>query len=475
MVGQSNTTAMANRIINVCVILTLAYSILCMAVFLRAKGAVSPTTSSGVDLSIAFSLPTIFIVGIRGYFIVRQRTRAFQTISPSTAPPKLERACTTCVQVLVFLWMILGCVNLLVALRAPTCLKRPLEEWQNDLEEQNWRYGLSCRLHRALVALTVLMAIFMASLLFLDQQQPPRRGASLLNCYCTCLSRKAPKSHGPALSASSSCSAFSVEKNKNLFLVPDRRPNRLEHEQWLQRRNSLSSQKAIYPHKYSCHDQRPRYHPYTFAQSSRYSSTLRSVSEGQCLDWDDRNSSLCSSQSSSSFGPRQSTHLPTPRGSRSRANSNPERGDLRRDPATISASENTAVPDVPPLPIAPPPTWSPALHHTPLSADPTIRALSTDWKPQHVKCRGEDVPTEARILWPAIVYAIRIDKACKEDYGGNSIAEKSGDANAPCTPATTSFNPPSSASSSPCITSPCTRPLNNTFHGKVARQHNHWH
>ncbi|KIY00771.1 uncharacterized protein Z520_03436 [Fonsecaea multimorphosa CBS 102226] len=387
MAGQGNKTVTAYRITNVCIILTLGYSILSIAVFLRTKGAVCSTTSSGVNLSIAFSLPTIMIMGVRCYLMFQQRSKALQTISPSTASPRLESACTTCVQVLVILWMILGCVNLLVALRAPTCLREPLEAWQNELQEQNWRYGLSCRLHRALVALSVLMAIFMACLSFLDQQHPSScRGAGVLNCYCTCLSRKAPsKVHTPALSVSSSRSGVSVEKNDHLFLVPERRPNRIEHEQWLQRRNSLSSQKAIYPHKYYyCHDHRNRYHyqPYTFSQqsSSRYSSTLRSVSEGRCLDLGDRNSSLCSSQSSStSVGiSRPSTQTrPSTVCSRSRANSNPERGDLRR---TISANDNTpaaVVSDVPPLPTAPAPTWSPALHHTPLSADPTIRALST--------------------------------------------------------------------------------------------------
>ncbi|KIW32644.1 uncharacterized protein PV07_04174 [Cladophialophora immunda] len=376
MAGQGNKTATAYKIIDICIIMTLAYSILCLAVFLKAKGAVCSTTSSGVNLSIAFSLPTIIIMGLRCYLMFQQRSNSLQTISPSTASPRLESACTTCVQVLVFLWMILGCLNLLVALRAPTCLGEPLEEWQNDLEEQNWRYGLSCRMHRAVVALSVLMAIFVASLSFLDQQHSTRRRTGVLNCYCTCLSRKASTVHAPALSVSSSRSGLTVEKHGQLFLVPERRPSRFEHEQWLQRRNSLSSQKAIYPHKHHYYDHRHRYQPYAFSQSSRYSSTLRSVSEGRSLELGDRNSSLCSSQSSTSVGTRPSTRVSTAC-SRSRANSNPERGDLRRDATTISANGNNAMPEVPPLPAAPAPTWSPALHHTPLSADPTIRALST--------------------------------------------------------------------------------------------------
>jgi hypothetical protein len=165
------------------------------------------------------------------------------------------------------------------------------------------------------------------------------------------------------------------DKEGQLYLVSERRSNRLEREQWLQRRNSMSSQRAIFPHKVYSHpfEQRPRYAMYSYAPSSRYSSTLRSVSEGACLDLSDRSSSLNSSQSSGSFAMsrRASTsHL----SSRSRANSSPEKL------ITVSPDKNSphkdSIPDVPPLPTPPAPTWSPALHHTPLSADPTIRALT---------------------------------------------------------------------------------------------------
>ncbi|KAK4944384.1 hypothetical protein LTR10_016270 [Elasticomyces elasticus] len=66
---------------------------------------------------------------------------------------------------------------------------------------------------------------------------------------------------------------------------------------------------------------------------------------------------------------------------RCRSSSNPEKPG-RAQPRLSSASASVAaypVPDVPvlpPLPALPAPTWSPSLQHTPLSADPTIRALS---------------------------------------------------------------------------------------------------
>ena len=52
---HSNTTTY--RIINVCVILTLAYSIFSIAVFLRIKTAICPTTALGINASIALVSP----------------------------------------------------------------------------------------------------------------------------------------------------------------------------------------------------------------------------------------------------------------------------------------------------------------------------------------------------------------------------------------------------------------------------------
>ncbi len=104
------------------------------------------------------SLPTIAIVGIRCYLIIRQRSKSLHTISPSKASPRLESACAAAIQFLVLFWVILAAFILLVAVRAPICLNQPLPAWQNNLKEQNWRYGLSCRLHRGLVAFSVLLA-----------------------------------------------------------------------------------------------------------------------------------------------------------------------------------------------------------------------------------------------------------------------------------------------------------------------------
>ncbi|OCT45778.1 hypothetical protein CLCR_01590 [Cladophialophora carrionii] len=205
-------------------------------------------------------------------------------------------------------------------------------------------------------------------------QPPTRRGTSLISCYCTC--RHPPKNCQHAPSISSGRSNSSLGKDDPLYPTPGPRPGRVEREQWQRRRNSLSSQKAIYPHRYQWHDQRPRYASYNL-QASPYSSTLRSVSEGHCLELSDRNSSMTSSQSSKTWATTPSTRPSTISSSRSRASSNPERGDLRREKPGEASATTAEIPDVPPLPTIPPPAWAPALHHAPLSADPTLRALST--------------------------------------------------------------------------------------------------
>lgn len=110
---------------------------------------------------------------------------------------------------------------------------------------------------------------------------------------------------------------------------------------------------------------------YNYAPSSRYSRTLRSVSEGACSDLSsDRSSSLNSTPSSGSFA-RSGRTSTTFHSTRSRATSTPEK-------LITVRPDKDSIPDVPPLPAPPAPAWSPALHHTPLSADPSIRALTSE-------------------------------------------------------------------------------------------------
>ncbi|KAJ4508700.1 hypothetical protein HRR83_005792 [Exophiala dermatitidis] len=371
---------------------------------------------------------------------------------------------------MLFLWCILACCNLLVALRAPICRDLPVATSQSrkalERDEQNWKYGMHCRLHRAIVGLSVVMALSMCLLCLLDRLLRRITSAqtdsnSTSTCsrhsyksqfrnsfWCwrfgfgfgprTSISREhnAAAHHGSIPSLSSTGTAGSqIYRDDGVFPVHDRRPSRLEHEQWLQRRNSLSSQKAIYPHKYHHHHNTtsswhlrhpyspsPHYHPGYFpaatASSSRYSSTLRSVSEGALLDVDLTDShftfnpslslSLSSSNSNDRLSGRSlSCRTPVPRRpstlsmsfSSSSLRQTQRRGSNRYGYAgppgqmqscrlpdhlstptiTTSLVSSTTLADGggPPLPAAPAPTWSPALHHAPLSADPTIRALST--------------------------------------------------------------------------------------------------
>ena len=202
-----------------------------------------------------------------------------------------------------------------------------------------------------------------------DRQQN-HRGSTFLCGYRQGSPKESRYKDRAGASLSSSRSAYEFDKDDRLFLVPESRPSRFEREHRLQRRNSLSSQRAIYPHKYHYYDPRSRYIAHSHAPSSRYSSTLRSVSEGACLDLSDRSSSLISSQSSGSLA--RLSRPSTMASARYRSSSNPEKpGQAHTD------SFAATVPNIPPLPAVPPPTWCPSLQHTPLSADPSIRALST--------------------------------------------------------------------------------------------------
>lgn len=204
-----------------------------------------------------------------------------------------------------------------------------------------------------------------------------RRGSTYIGCYWR-VARREPK-HRAVPSLSSSLSTSEVDKRDGVFLVPDRRPSRLEHEQWLQRRYSLSSQRATYPHKDHYYDPRSRYVAYSYAPSSRYPSTLHSVSEGRCLDNVDDGKSSVLLRSSQSYGSLATLSRPsTVAASRGRSSSSPEKSGRRTSHASAPVQ---AIPDVPALPALPAPTWSPALQHTPLSADPTIRALAMGMVP----------------------------------------------------------------------------------------------
>ncbi|EXJ91950.1 hypothetical protein A1O3_00500 [Capronia epimyces CBS 606.96] len=639
---KPDITITVYRFISIGLILVLAYSILCISIVLRAKGAVCSATAAGIDFSLGLSIPTILVVGSRCYLAIRQRQRQRQkpeaqaqaeaqaqieaqveaqvqaqaqaqvhdqttTISPSSsAPPstpphpRLERLSVHSVRCLMLLWMILGCCNLLVALRAPICLNQPLDQWRKQQEEQQqqagdrdrdrdshtnilhdqiWRYGMSCRLHRGLVALSILMALSVCLLSILDRIVRGRLRPKPSSCWCwrcwlerfttAChlngnkarsgpdqsWSRLHQQHHHqqhrhcgsvPSLSSSTRSGLGSIsvidKDDHRLFLIPERRPagvsvgvsSRLEHEQWLQRRNSLSSQKAIYPHKYQHLDPRqhqhqhqyqhqyldPRQHQHqhqyqyldprlrygwanintngtgsgtgiynfspaphlsSLAPSSRYSNTLRSVSEGVSLDLNNRERGFgfgfgfgfgCNFSSLPSSGSSSGSSSDSGSGSGSGSGSTLSQSSTQTRPSTLSSTTtsrttpsranaaltananvnantktNTAdsptklaqrlgliqdghVPqhsgvgvgvgvgmemgfpvkhttaiatsslarkrssgdgdddgdgdgsgdgrdDSPPLPAAPAPAWSPALHHAPLSADPTIRALST--------------------------------------------------------------------------------------------------
>ncbi|KEF63655.1 uncharacterized protein A1O9_01633 [Exophiala aquamarina CBS 119918] len=330
----------------------LAYAILCLAIFLRAKRAVSSTIALGVDLSIALSILSLCILGAR-FYLQSLHSQKLRSNTPITSRPvlRLGVACRQGTKCLLWFWTALSGWNLVIAVRAPICVRHPSMRPQGGLFENSWKFGFLCRIHRTIVAFSIILLICLLLVYF--------------TTYCRSSQGYVPGSY-----------MIPYDKKGQLYLVSERRPSRLEREQWLQRRNSMSSQKAIFPHRIYSHpfEHWPRYAMYSYAPTSHNSSTLRSVSEGACLDLSDRNSSPNSSQSSGSStrSPRASTsQLP----SRRLPNSSPEKLVAIRE--NKGSPKKNSIRDVPPLPAPPAPTWSPALHHTPLSADPLIRALTT--------------------------------------------------------------------------------------------------
>ena len=141
-----------------------------------------------------------------------------------------------------------------------------------------------------------------------------------------------------------------------MYLVPE--PKESDRERWLQRRNSMSSQRAIYPSTSRAFDPR-RSASMSYTPSSRYSRTPGSSS----FDYPDRTLSFTSTPSFSSSASTMRGRYGQP------------------DPNCPAIPESPKLleqfPEPPALPAPPPPAWCPPLDHAPLSADPAIRALSS--------------------------------------------------------------------------------------------------
>ncbi|KIW18250.1 hypothetical protein PV08_02538 [Exophiala spinifera] len=238
-----------------------------------------------------------------------------------------------------------------------------------------------------LIKCPTIYSISMCALSFFDEADR-RQKNRFLRFFCCSRRTTTPQEQGSKQRIETSVSSIEFDKDERIFMVPEARPSHFEREQWLQRRNSLSSQRAIHPHRHHYYDPRTRYVVYSYAPSARYSSTLRSVSEGHCLGLSDRNSSFTSSESSGSLA-RSARLPPAAISSSHRSSSSLEKpGSGSRNGVVgggVAAGGGVIPPvhDVPSLPAPPPPMWSPALQHAPLSSDPTIQALSTGTQLSH--------------------------------------------------------------------------------------------
>ena len=181
----------------------------------------------------------------------------------------------------------------------------------------------------------------------------------------------------PPSSASSDAESI-IEKPQQMYLIPE--PRESDKERWLQRRNSLSSQRAIYPSNSRAFEP-GRSATMSYTPSSRYSRTLGSSS----FDYIDRTLSFTSTPSSFSSASTMRGRYGQP---------DPNCPAIPESPKLLEHFPQP--PSLPAPPPPPPPAWCPPLDRAPLSADPAIRALSTNSGDRLLRPPSSRAPTLPR-------------------------------------------------------------------------------
>lgn len=243
--------------------------------------------------------------------------------------------------------------------------------------ESSWHYGLSCYLLKIGWALSLLM---MCVSLYGDHVV-----ANLYSCLIVVFllplrTAIATAVLPPVKKESDAESTSSFEKPEQqwppqLYVNFDR-PSTLEQQRWLQRRNSLSSQKAIYPYAFEPRRSATYSMGYGYSPGSHYSfqrNTMRSFSDSQPTLCDPHRSY------SSSSGSRPVTALSSSGSMYSRRyhQLDPNCPAIPESPKqSIDKTPKKAADGPPAIPAPPPPAWCPPLQHAPLSSDPAIRALT---------------------------------------------------------------------------------------------------
>jgi hypothetical protein len=162
-----------------------------------------------------------------------------------------------------------------------------------------------------------------------------------------------------------------------------------ERERWLQRRNSLSSQRAVFPYHFPqpSHGRQTTYRPSTASSRTLHTS----CSASNPYEMSDR---------SSTFTSTTSTTLASSASSRRNMYRRHPGPNVPSIPELLKSLENLPYEAVPALPkawskeaatpstTAPAPAWCPELRHAPLSADPHIRALTRSQSQSHDSKKG---------------------------------------------------------------------------------------
>lgn len=180
--------------------------------------------------------------------------------------------------------------------------------------------------------------------------------------------RIAPYPLRTSCSISSSSSSFSFDKSQRLYHVYDPESNFISHGSWLQRRDSLSSQRAVYPPVLLARDSYSRLRSLGSMPVLDEDATLKSM---HVMNWSSSNPIITTSALIAPLDYSQPSRMPLTSSSISVSRHFPLSPMRRASQPEISI--DLLAKTLGPSPLS---REQPVIRHVPLSEDPEIRKLS---------------------------------------------------------------------------------------------------
>ncbi|KAF7507598.1 hypothetical protein GJ744_010268 [Endocarpon pusillum] len=377
---------------------SLAETVIVLDLF--ATQSVDTTISASLILSFVGSQLSLLFLLVHSLLARRQRLAIVYNHFRSS----LGFICRFLPRLLIMLWMIAAAVGIIVAARQPKCLP-------GHVMQPFWQIGLSCQLHRANVGIAVV-AFVSTCIVFccIEVSNRPYQASLMGITQADSDDICGLKSSHSDVSWSSTSSADSLTREKQYNYGPsDLELRASDRAQWIQKQNSVSSRPAVYPPILRYSSTGPLSLPGYFYLDRRTAASLSQIP----YPHSHRSGSVSSTATSLPFALGDSYSLsPFSRaGSTVSTISRSTSGtSVRKSP--LSTMRRASEPEVPVIPAkfihtnkkprlqrSPtlPCSWSPSLTHAPLSADPAIRAFSSESEsPSHKSVtRGQGAPSMA--------------------------------------------------------------------------------